>query len=160
MLEPDVIDRIRHIFLHPRPHVSISQASGLLGWSRTQMAAAIAEGEIDLTRTPLGRWVRREELMAKALEVWSREAIEEALGADADTALPEAIRLATLRARIPHYQLSMLEYFAERQQSSVSRVLSDELEGVASQHAEELSAALPGFAAALAWPEVESAPPC
>jgi len=31
MLEPDLISRISHIFLHPRPHVSISQAEGLLG---------------------------------------------------------------------------------------------------------------------------------
>ena len=28
MLEPDVISRIRHIFLQPRPHVSIMQAEG------------------------------------------------------------------------------------------------------------------------------------
>jgi hypothetical protein len=41
MLEPDVISRIRHIFLQPRPHVSISQATGLLGWTQRQMSEAI-----------------------------------------------------------------------------------------------------------------------
>lgn len=36
--------------------------------------------------------------------------IEEALGATADAVLPRAVRLAVLRARIPRYQLAMLEY--------------------------------------------------
>ncbi|MGH9418671.1 MAG: hypothetical protein ACRD3J_01760 [Thermoanaerobaculia bacterium] len=43
-LESAIIDRIRHIFLHPRPHVSISQATGLLGWTRRQMIEAIDAG--------------------------------------------------------------------------------------------------------------------
>ena len=37
------------------------------------MTAAIAAGEIVLMETPLGKWVWREELMAKALELWTRE---------------------------------------------------------------------------------------
>lgn len=161
MLEPNVIDRIRHIFLHPRPHVSIFQATDLLGWTRGEMTAAIAAGEVVLMQTPLGKWVWREELMAKALERWTREEIEEALGADADSVLPRAVRLAELRARIPRYQLTMLEHFAEQRQTTVSDVLTHELEGVASEHAEELSGAIPGFAAALAWPELVNEPaPC
>lgn len=156
MLEPVVIRRIRHIFLHPRPHVSISQATDLLGWSRERMTAAIDAGEIVLMQTPLGKWVWREELMAKALEAWTREAIEEALGAEAEAVLPHAARLAELRARIPRYQLAMLEYFAEEQQTTVSDVLTRELEGVASEHAQVLVAVVPGFAAALAWPDAES----
>ena len=35
-------------------------------------------------------------------------------------------------------------------------VLTRELEGVASEHAQELSAVVPGFGAALAWPDAES----
>jgi hypothetical protein len=116
------------------------------------MTAAIAGGEIALTETPLARWVPRQELKAKALEVWSREVIEEALGAEAEAVLPQVIRLAELRARIPRYQLTMLEYFAGQQQTTVSDVLTRELEGVASDHAAELTAAVPGFGAALAWP--------
>jgi hypothetical protein len=41
MLEPDLISRIRRIFLQPRPHVGIMQAEGLLGWTRRQMSEAI-----------------------------------------------------------------------------------------------------------------------
>ena len=55
MLEPNIIDRIpRHIFLHPRPHVSISQATALLGWTRAEMTTAIASGAVELMTTPSG----------------------------------------------------------------------------------------------------------
>jgi hypothetical protein len=80
MLEPDVISRIRHIFLHPRPHVSIMQATALLGWSRRRMSEAIEEGEVELWTTPVGKWFPRAEMMAKALEIWPMHVIEEALG--------------------------------------------------------------------------------
>ena len=65
--------------------------------------------------------------------------------------LPAAIRTAELRARLPRYQLAMLEYLAEREGSTVSDVLARELEGVASGRVEELSAAIPGFGTALQW---------
>jgi hypothetical protein len=97
MLEPDLISRIRHIFLHPRPHVSISQATGLLGWSRRQMSEAIEAGEVELWTTPVGKWFPRAEMMAKALEIWPVHVIEEALGDEANGVLPQAIRSAELR---------------------------------------------------------------
>ena len=78
MLNPDVIANIRHIFLHPRPHVSVMTAANLLGWTLSQMKAAIAAGEIETNVTPLATWVWREELMAKALELWPFDVIEEA----------------------------------------------------------------------------------
>lgn len=157
MLEPDVIDRIRHIFLHPRLHVSISQATVLLGWTRRQMNDAIAAGEVELMTTPLGTWVWRHELMAKALETWPLHVIEEALGPDAERVLPQAIRTAELRVRLPRHHVDMLEYWADQKTTTVSGVLARELDGIASAHAEELSAVLPGFAAALAWPDGEHA---
>lgn len=36
-------------------------------------------------------------------------------------------------------------------------ILTREVEGVAREHAEQLSAVIAGFAAALAWPDAESA---
>jgi hypothetical protein len=48
----------------------------------------------------------------------------------------------------------MLIYLAARHGTSISDVLICGLDGLASIHAEELSAAVPGFAAAMAWPEV------
>jgi hypothetical protein len=152
MLEPDLIFRIRHIFLQPRPHVSIMQATGLLGWSRRQMSEAIKAGDVELWTTPHGNWFPRAEMMAKALEIWQMHVIEEALGDEADGILPQAIRSAELRVRLPRHHIDMLEYRADQQATTVSGVLSRELDGIASAHIEELSAALPGFAEAMAWP--------
>src|SRR4051794_9739948 len=153
MLETDLISRIRHIFLHPRPHVSISQATALLGWSRGRMSEAIEAGGGELWATPGGEWVPRGGVRAKALEIWPMHVIEEALGDDADSVLPQAIRCAELRVRLPRHQIDMLEYRADQQETTVSGVLARELDGIASAHIEELSAALPGFAEAMAWPD-------
>ncbi len=112
MLEPVVVSRIRHIFLQPRPHVSIMQAEGLLGWTRRQMSEAIENGEVELWTTTLGKWFPRAEMMAKALEIWPVHVIEEALGDDADGILPQAIRSAELRVRLPRHHIDMLEYRA------------------------------------------------
>jgi hypothetical protein len=152
MLESDLISRIRHIFLHPGLHVSIMQATRLLGWSRRQMSEAIQSGEVELWTTPLGKWVPRAEMMAKALEIWPIHIVEEALGDEANGILPDAIRSAELRVRLPRHHIEMLEYRADQQGTTVSGVLARELDGIASAHIEELSAALPGFAEAMAWP--------
>ncbi len=124
MLEPDLIFRIRHIFLQPRPHVSIMQATGLLGWTRRQMSEAVENGEVELCTTPLGKWFPRVEMMAKALEIWPMHVIEEALGDDADGILPQAIRSAELRVRLPRHHIDMLEYRADQQETTVSGVLA------------------------------------
>ena len=157
MPDQDLINRIRTIFLHQRPHVSIAEATVLLGWSRGEMARAIGAGEVEVLSTALGKGLWREELMAKALELWSAETIEEALGAEADGVLPEAVRLIDLHVRLPRHQVAMLEHFAERDRTTVSGVLARELDGVASANVEELSCAVAGFAEALAWPRAAGA---
>ena len=151
MPDSTLVERIRNIFLHPRPHVSIAAATALLGWSRGEMTAAIERGEIVVVTTAVDRWIWREELMAKAFELWPAAVIEEALGADAAAVLPAALRTVDLRARLPRYQLAMLEYLAECEGATVSDILIRELEEVACDRAEELSAAIPGFGAALEW---------
>ena len=46
-------------------------------------------------------------------------------------------------------------------QLHISGVLAKELDGIASIHAEELSASIPGFAAAFTWPDTDPAQlPC
>jgi len=125
------------------------------------MSRAIADGEVQVNSTPVGSWIWREELMAQALEIWSLDRIEEALGDDADGVLPDGLRLADLHVRLPRHQVAMLEHFAERDRTTVSGALARELDGVASAHADELSAAIAGFADALAWPDPEGAQlPC
>lgn len=152
-LTTDLSIRIRRIFLHQRPHVSINTAAYLLGWSLRQMRAAIAAGEISVVKTPLATWVWREELVAKALDLWPLDVIEDALGDEAARAMPEAIRTCELRARVPRYQVAMLQHIAQQEATTVSAVLTRELEDVASARSDELSSAIPGFRAALEWPD-------
>lgn len=161
MLDPDLIHRIRTIFLQQRPHVSIAEATVLLGWSRGEMSAAVRAGEVDVRATSVRKWVWREELMAKALDLWAPAVIEEALGAEAEGMLPEAVPLIDLHVRLPRYQVAMLEWLAGREHASVGSVLAREVDGLASAHADELSWAVAGFADALAWPEPDNAQlPC
>ena len=116
------------------------------------MKNAVDAGEIETIATRSGKAIVPEEVMAIAVDLWSLERIEEALGPDASKILPEAIRTRELPARLPRYQVAMLEYFAERGQTSVSNVLARELEDLASAHFEELSLAVHGFAEAFEWP--------
>jgi len=161
MLDHDAITRIRTIFLQQRPHVTIADATVLLGWSRREMSRAVVAGEVEVNETAIGKWIWREELMAKALEIWSMEAIEEALGADAVSVLPDGVRLTELCVRLPRHHVAMLAHFAERDHVTVSDALARELDGVASANAQELSWAITGFADALSWPDGEPAPlPC
>ena len=161
MLETELIVRIRDIFLHQRPHVSISTATLLLGWNRREMSDAVRAGEIEVAKTEIAEWVWREEVMAKALDTWPLEVIEEALGADAERVLPEVRRSAEVRAHLPRYQIAMLHYLAEQNRTTVSDILTRELEDVASANADEFSAAIPGFASALEWPNQDDAQvPC
>ena len=155
MLDPDLIERICTIFLHDQAYVSITEAMALLGWSRNEMTVAIRTREIEPIYTCSGKAIRREDIAAKALELWPVETIEEALGPKAKSTLPEAIRTRELRTRLPRYQLAMLQYIAEREQTTIGRVLARELDDLANARAEELSSAIPGFGAALSWPELE-----
>ena len=91
-------------------------------------------------------------MIAAAMQRWEQGVIEAALGEDAAAVLPEAIRLVELRAHVPRYQRDMLRFLARRRGTSVDDVLSRELEDVACAHSEELMAAMPEFASAMAWP--------
>jgi hypothetical protein len=127
-------------------------AANLLGWPLKQMKAAIAAGDIETNVTPLATWVWREELMAKALELWPLDVIEEALGDDAARVLPSFIRTHVLRARVPWYQFVTLQHLARQQSTTISEVLTRELEDFAISHADELTREIHGLGFALAWP--------
>ena len=126
-------------------------AALLLGMTLKELKKEIEDGAMVAVSSRVGQRTAREELMAVAMQRWDQATIEEALAEDAEAVLLEAIRLVELQARIPRYQREMLRWFAKRDETTVDAVLSRELEGVACAHADELSAAVPGFEAALAW---------
>jgi hypothetical protein len=142
---------IRNIFLSNRQSCALMTASLLLGMTLKELKKEIEDGAIVAVSNRLGQRIAREELIAVAMQKWDQATIEEALGEDAAAVLPEAIRLVELQARIPRYQRDMLRWFARRDETTVDAVLSRELEDVACAHAEELSAAVPGFEAAMGW---------
>jgi hypothetical protein len=143
---------IRHIFLSPRPNFGLLQASWLLGMTLQDVKREVEDGGIVAGSTGMGVRIGKEEMMAAAMRVWELGVIEEALGDDAASVLPEAIRLVELRARVPRYQRDVLQELARREGTSVDAVLTRELEDVASAHAEEL-AGVPGLSMAMRWPE-------
>ncbi len=131
-------------------------AADLLGMPFPVLKHEIAEGTIVAVSVGVvGLRVPNEELIAAAMRIWPQAVIEEALGEEGRRVLPEAIRLVELRARVPRYQRDMLRFLARKNETSVDEVLTRELEDVACAHAEELAAAVPGFAEALAWPAAE-----
>lgn len=153
MMDETTRARIRHIFLSPRSSFALMPAADLLEMTLKELKREIEDGAIVAVSTRLGQRVPCEEMTAAAMRVWEQSVIEEALGNDAAAVLPEAIRLVELRARVPRYQREMLRYLAQRDGTSVDDVLTRELEDVACAHSEELVAAVPGFEAALAWPD-------
>ena len=156
MLDSDLIERIRSIFLHEQPSVSIADAATLLGWSRVEMNRAIAAGEIETTTTCSGKAVRIEEVVVQAMELWPLETIEAALGKDAALVLPPALRTRKVVAYLPGYQVQMLEHFASKQQTTIGHLIANQLEDLAAEHVDELSVRIAGFAEAIEWPEVEA----
>jgi hypothetical protein len=87
------------------------------------------------------------------MEWWAQEAVEEALGVEGAGAIPELLRLTELEVRIPGIEVVALERVAARERRPVSAVLARELRDFVSVHSEWLSIEVPGFAAALMWPE-------
>lgn len=152
MPDPELVQRIRTIFLHQRTSVSIFDAAELLGWSQKEMEAAIASGEVEVVTTCSGKGIAWEEVVSKAQELWPADVIEDALGRAAASVLPPGLRTRRITARLPRYQADMLEYLATQLQTTVSHLLSQQLDDLASEHLDALSSALPDFVAAFAWP--------
>lgn len=153
MPDPEFVQRIRTIFLHPRPYVSIGEAAWILGWSAEEMARAIVSRDIEVTTTCSGKAIEVGEVLAKARASWPAEVIEEALGAQAAKVLPQGLRTQRFGLRLPRYQVAMLEYLAGQQRTTVGHLLAFQLDELGSEYLRELSSAIPGFEEAFAWPE-------
>jgi hypothetical protein len=145
------IESIRRIFLSSRPNFALLTAAALLEISLEALKKEIADGVILAVPTGVGLRIPREEMIAALLRACPQAEIERALGDDAARLLPDAIRLVTLRARIPRYQRDMLRYLARTSRTTIDEVLTRELEDVACAHADELTS-IPDVQAALEWP--------
>ena len=86
------------------------------------------------------------------MELWPLDTIEKALGRDAALVLPPLLCTHEVVTRLPAYQIRMLEYFAHRRQVTIAHLIASQLDDLASERAEELSASIPGFDEAIHWP--------
>jgi hypothetical protein len=148
------VARIRSLFLHPRPTYPIAEAASLLGMDWREVRSWMESGELEGVETAEGLVLPWGELVSFAMEFWSQEVVEEALGAELAEAVPELLRLTGLEVRIPGIEVVALERLAARDGKSVSAVLARELRDLVSVHSGWLSREVPGFAVALAWPEL------
>jgi hypothetical protein len=147
------VETIRSLFLHPRPTYPLTEAVSLLGMDWREVRAWVESGELEGVDTNKGLVLAWGELVSFGMDFWSQEVVEEALGLEVAEAIPELLRLADLEVRIPRMQVVALERLASRERLTVGTVLTRELRDLVSVHSEWLSAEVPGFAEALAWPE-------
>lgn len=152
MLEAALIQRIRVIFLHHEARVTVGEAAGMLGWSRGEMEAAMANGEIEVVVTCSGKWIERRELAEVALQRWTLVTIEEALGRDAALILPPGLRTRKFTVRLPRYQIGALEVLAADGREPVEAMLMRMFEELTDLHHERLARVIPGLGEAMAWP--------
>jgi len=152
-------DHIRNLFLHPEPTYAIAEAARLLGMPERHVQEWIDSGELEPLDTQDGLAIPWSEMVSFAMDFWPQEVVVEALGADIVDILPELLRLAELEVRIPKIEVVTLERLAARDHSRVSDVLARELRDLVSDHSEWLSREVPGFAEALAWPDMPFVPP-
>jgi hypothetical protein len=150
MVQADLVERVRRLFLHPKPNYDIAEAAGLLGITPKELKGWMDAGEVEPLPTGAVPWA---ELVSFGMDFWEQAEIESALGADLAQPIPELLRLADLQVRIPRLEVVALERVAARDRKSVDTVLARELRDLASTHSEWLSQEISGFSAALVWPE-------
>lgn len=149
---------IRNLFLHPKPTYPVSDAATLLGMDWRDVRGWMEVGELEGVDTDEGLVLPWAELVSFGMDFWSQEVVEEALGAEVAEAIPELLRLTELEVRIPRMEVVALERLATRDEKTVSAVLAWELRDLVSVHSAWLSRDVPGFAEALAWPELPLVP--
>lgn len=142
--------RIRDLFLNPRPTYLPAEAAEVMGMSMQEVWGASALGELERNESGDVPW---EELVSFAMDFWDQAEVEAALGAELADVLPELLRLDDLNVRIPRLEIAALERIAVRDGRSVDAVLARELRDLVSAEWHWLADKIPGFAAALAWPD-------
>jgi hypothetical protein len=150
--------RIRSLFLRPKPAYPLPEAARVLAMTVRELRGWVEAGEIEAAAiaggTTVVPWA---ELASFAMEWWSQEAVEEALGSAAANVIPELLRLGELEVRIPRFEIIALERVAGRERKSVDALVAQELLDFVSTHAERLSAEVTGFEDAFLWPDRHAA---
>jgi hypothetical protein len=143
---------IREVFVSPLDFYTPAEAAAILGWTAGKMERAIEEGGIAVERGRSGGRIAWQEVAAMLTARCPQAAIEEALGREIGSVMPELVRLAELRIRIPRYQGLMLAMLAERERISVDELMARHFLDLAACESDWLGRSIPGFDAAMRWP--------
>lgn len=125
--------------------------------SRLELRGWVEAGEVEGAEGSDGLAIPWGELATFAMGLWDQATVEEALGSELAAVIPELVRLADLKVRIPRMEVVALERVAARDGKSVDTVLANELLDFVSAHSEWLEREVPGLGAALAWPGMQRA---
>jgi hypothetical protein len=142
--------QIRELFLNPRTNYSPAEAAEAVGMAVEEVWGANAVGELEADESGDVPWA---ELVSFAMDFWNQAEVEAALRAELADVLPELLQLDDLAVRIPRLEIAALERIAVRDGRSVDAVLARELRDLVSAQSHWLANEIPGFAAALSWPE-------
>jgi hypothetical protein len=148
-----IVSKIRNLFLNPQQTYSAAEAAQATGMSLEDVLGWMEVGELEGIKVRGEIVLPWDELVSFAMDFWEQADIEAALGAELAEALPDLLQLADLEVRIPRIEVMTLEKLAARDGRSVDTVLARELRDVMSAHSEWLAKEIPGFAAALSWPQ-------
>lgn len=149
-----VRERVRAVFLAPKPAYAVAETAAVLGWSASEIAEAIAGGQIETTETAEGVLIEWQEVAVMLTSQYPQAAVEEALGAEITSVMPELVRLSELRVQIPRYQTAMLHNLAERERITVDEFVTRHFLDLASAEGDWLNERISGFGEALRWPQL------
>jgi hypothetical protein len=144
--------RIRTIFLHRKPRYSLADVSRLTGIAARKVVAGIEDGQYVASKKRGAYRFTWAELAHIAMEKWPLAVIQDALGLDAVRALPRLLLLQELRVYLPAYQVLMLHRLADRVSLDLDSYVADHLLDLASAEVMSLDREIPGFQAALRFP--------
>ena len=146
-------ESIRRVFLDRQDSYSPAEAAEVLGWTPSAMKRAIEEGTVEVTLDGSGVRIGWQEIALMLTSRYPQAEIESALGPAMRSVIPEPVRLAELRVRIPRYQVAMLAKLAEREVMSVDELMARHLLDLAAAEAGWLVRRIAGFEEAMRWPE-------
>lgn len=144
---------IRQVFLTPHDFYTPAEMAAILGWTIAATKQAIAAGEVVVERGRSWERIAWQEIVTLLTACCPQAAIEEALGPETTSVIPEPVRRAELRVRIPRYQVTMLARLAGRERISVDELMSRHLLDLAGAEADWLRRRIRGFESAMRWPE-------
>lgn len=144
--------RIRKIFLDRKRGYSLADVVRLTGITKRKVIGGIQAGEYVASKKRGEYRFTWSELAHIAMAKWPLAIIHDALGLDAVRALPRLLLLQELRVHLPAYQVLMIHRLADRLSLDVDSYLADYLLDLASAEVMSLDTEIPGFKAALRFP--------